>query len=85
MSRSVDKVEGIFFAIYYVFHLNGMALDSDTALAFEVHVVEYLGFHVLGLYGAGIFQQAVGEGGFAMVDMGYDTEIAYMFHSDVVI
>ena len=81
MSRSVDKVEHILLAVVLVFHLYGVTLDSDAALALEIHVVEHLGLHVLGGYGIGIFQQAVGQGRLAMVDVCYDAEIADILHS----
>ena len=57
-----------------------MALDGDTALTLEVHIVEHLSFG--NLYGLRTLQQSVGEGRFAMVDVGDDAEVAYMLHCD---
>ena len=85
MPRSVDKVEHISLAVYDVFHLYGMALDSDTSLSFEIHVVEHLCFHVLCGNGLGVFEQTVGKGRFAVVDMGYDAEVPDIFHSHFII
>ena len=53
-----------------------MRLDGDAAFAFEVHGVEHLGLHLTCREGAGQLQQAVGEGGFAVVDVRDDREIA---------
>ena len=81
MSRSVDEIEHIFLAVELVVHLDCVALDSDAALALEVHVIEHLGLHVLGGYGVGIFEKAVGKSALAVVDMRYDAEIADVLHS----
>ncbi|MPN11782.1 hypothetical protein SDC9_159090 [bioreactor metagenome] len=32
VSRSVNQVQGVFLAIMFMFHLNGVALDGDAAL-----------------------------------------------------
>ena len=81
VSRGVDEVERIQLSVGGgVLHLYGVALDGDSALALQVHVVEYLRLHVLGLDGAGVLEQTVCQGGFAVVDVGDYAEIANMFH-----
>lgn len=82
VARSVDEIEHIVLAVEPVVHLDCMALDCDATLAFEVHVVEHLRLEVLGSHGVGIFKQTVGKGALAVVDMGYDTEIADILHTD---
>jgi hypothetical protein len=55
---------------------DGGGLDGDAALALEVHGVEEL---LLGLAvgdGVGVLEQAVGEGGLAVVDVGDDGEVS---------
>ena len=44
MSRSINKVQDIFFSVMSIFHLYGMTLDGYTSFAFEVHVVQHLPF-----------------------------------------
>ena len=56
-------------------HGDRMALDGDAALLFQIHRVEVLlGEHAL-RHRVGVFQQAVGQRGFAMIDVGNDAEI----------
>ncbi len=81
MSRSVDKIERVVFSVKKIVHLYGVALDSDATLTLEIHVIEHLCLKVFFGYGMGIFQQAVGQGAFAMVDMGDYAEISDSFHS----
>lgn len=80
MSRSVDEVERIVLAVEMIIHLYGMTLYCDTAFAFEVHVVEHLCLDVFGIDCFGEFEQTVGQGAFAVVDMGDDAEVAYILH-----
>jgi hypothetical protein len=60
-----------------VVHPHRGGLDRDAALAFEVHGVEHLLAHLAGGDGAGDLEEAVGECGLAVVDVGDDAEIAY--------
>ena len=76
VTRSVDEVKGITLIV----HLNGVGLNGDTALFLQIHVVEHLIFHLLHVHRLRYFQHAVSESRFAVVDMRYDTKIAYIFH-----
>ena len=80
VSGSVDQIEGIMGAFEDIVHLYGMALDGDTSFALQVHVVEHLGFHVLGGNSISVLQQSVGQGAFAVVDVGNDAEVADILH-----
>ncbi len=80
MSRCVDKIECIVLTIESVIHLYGMALDSDTTLTLQVHVVKHLVLHFLGTNGFGKFQQAVGKSTLAMIDVSYYTEVSNILH-----
>ena len=55
-----------------------MTFNRDASLTLQVHVVEHLPFCYLNCFG--VFKQAVGEGALAMINVGYDTEIAYILH-----
>ena len=57
---------------------DGLRLDRDAALALQVHVVEHLIGHLPRGERAGGLDQAVGQGGFPVVDMRDDREIADM-------
>ncbi len=81
MSRSVDQIQLIVFAVQGIIHLNSLAFDGDTAFFFQVHIVEHL---VLGnSQGSGMLQQAVGKRAFAVINVGYDAKIANMVHPRV--
>ena len=77
VAGSVDQVELVGLAVVRgVHHADGVGLDGDAALAFEVHGVEDLGLHFARGERSGELQQAVGERGFAVVDVRDDREIA---------
>jgi len=56
-------------------HPHRVQLDRDAALALQVHGVEHLLAHLTFLERAGGLDQSVGEGGFAVVDVGDDTKL----------
>ncbi len=77
VAGGVDQVEDILLAVLGgVVDPHRLGLDRDAALAFDVHAVEHLLFHVAVGHGVGGLDQPVGERGFPVVDMGDDGEIA---------
>ena len=77
VAGGVDEIEGVFLAVGGgVVECHGVRLDGDTALAFQVHAVQQLRFHIPQSDGVGFFQQTVREGGFAVVNMGDDAKIS---------
>ena len=82
VSRRVDQVQDVHLAVAgTVLHLYGVALDGDALLALEVHVVQHLILHFALVERIGLFEQAVGQSRFTVIDMSYDTKVAYVFHS----
>ena len=61
VSRGVDKIEHVFLAVQFVIHLDGMALNCDTAFALEIHIVEHLRLHIFGGDSISVFKQTVGQ------------------------
>ena len=57
-----------------------MALDGDTLLTFQVHVVQNLVLHLTGTEGAGKFQQAVCQRGLTVIYMCNDAKVADVLH-----
>jgi hypothetical protein len=51
--------------------------DGDAAFAFKVHGIEELILEIALADGAGLEQELVREGAFAMIDVSDDGEIAY--------
>ena len=78
MSRRVDEVQDILLSVALILHLYGVALDGDTALALQIHVVEHLSLSHL--YGFGVFKQPVGKCRLAVVYMCDDAEIPDILH-----
>ena len=77
MTGRVHQVEDVVLAILGpIIEPDGLGLDGDAALALDIHRIEHLLAHVAQGHGAGGLDQPVGEGRFAMVDMGDDGEIA---------
>ena len=78
MTRGINQIEDIFFTIVHILHLDGVALDSDTTLTLQVHVIKHLSLSDLN--GLGEFQHPVCQRRLAMIDMRNDTEISDMIH-----
>ena len=77
VAGGVDQVQDVGLAVLgRVFDPHGVGLDGDAALALDIHAVQHLRLHVARGDRAGHLDQPVGEGGFAVVDMGHDGEIA---------
>ena len=78
MARSVDEVQGVDLPVDArpVPDAGGLQLDGDAALALDVHAVEELRLHVALGHGLGRFQEPVGQGRLAVVDVRDDAEVA---------
>ena len=84
MAGGINQVEDVELTIGgRVFHPGRLELDRDAALPLQVHVVEELLLHVPGRHRAGGLQQPVGQGRFAVVDVGNDAEIADPLNGNV--
>ena len=85
MARGVDKVELVGLAVLGgVVHGHGAGLDGDAALPLDVHVVQDLVFHGALVHALGQLQNTVRQGGFAVVDVCNDAEIADVVSCHVV-
>ena len=85
MAGRIDEVQLIKIAVVgAVVQAHGVGLDGDAALALQVHGIEDLFHHFALRKRAGDLQQAVGQGGFAVIDVRNDGEIADEFavHSE---
>ena len=79
MTRRVDEVQGIGLAVLRrVEDLYGAGLDGDAPLPLQIHVVQQLVCHLPLRHGVALFQQAIRQRGFTVVDVGDDGEIADM-------
>jgi hypothetical protein len=65
--------------------LDGVALDRDTALTFQIHIVKQLGLHIALTYGVGKLQQSIGQGTFTVVNVRNNAEVAYILLHKILI
>jgi len=80
MARGINEVELIGFAVIgLVAHCHGAGLDRDAALLLNVHVIQHLIGHGALVNAVGQLQHTVGQGGFAVVDVGNNAEVADVF------
>ena len=80
MSGGVDQVEFIVFAVLGgVTHADRVRLDGDPAFPFQIHAVQQLFLQIPLCNSVGVFQQAVRQCGFPVVNMSDNTKIANMF------
>ena len=57
MPGSIDQIQLIGFAILrLVRHADGVRLDSDAALSFQIHCIQHLGLHLTRGQGPSQFQ-----------------------------
>jgi hypothetical protein len=77
VSGSVDEVEDIALTVgRFIVKLDRTRLDGYSSFPLKIHIVEKLLFHVARGNGLRLLQETVGKGGFAVVDMRDDGEIA---------
>ena len=77
VARRVDEVQDVLLAILCrVGEPNRVRFDCDAALAFEIHRVEDLRFHLASLQRAGDLEKAVRQRRLAVVDVRDDREVA---------
>ncbi|MNJ57544.1 hypothetical protein D3C77_531360 [compost metagenome] len=82
MPRGVDQVQVVGLAVLrLVMQGGGLGLDGDAALAFDFHGIEHLRRHFAIRQSAAALDQAIGQGRFAMIDVGNDGEVANMLHA----
>lgn len=80
VSRSIDEIENIILPVLsMITQSNGASLDGNAPLPLDIHIVQQLIFHIPQRNGTGFFQNTVGQGGFSMIDMSDDTEVADIF------
>ena len=76
MAGRVAQVELVSLAVLRgVHHADGVGLDGDAALPFQVHGVEDLGLHLARGERSGEFQQTVSQRGLAVVDVRDDRDV----------
>ncbi|VTR65980.1 hypothetical protein DESC_40011 [Desulfosarcina cetonica] len=81
VTRRVDQVEVVGLAILgLVWQTNGLALDRDAALPFDIHAVQNLILEIAVANNFTRLDQPVRQGRLAVIDMGDNAEVSYVFH-----
>ena len=57
-----------------------MALDGDTTLTLQVHIIKDLVLHLFGTHCFGELKQSIGKCALAMVDVSYYAKVSYILH-----
>ena len=80
MAWGVDKIEFVGDAIFrLVGHGHRVRFDGNSFFPLQIHGVEELILFLAMRNGIGGLQQAVGQGGFAVIDVSDDREISGEF------
>ncbi len=80
VSRRIDQVQVVLLSIRRpVIEANRLGFDGYAPLPLQLHAVEDLVGHFPLGEGAGGLDKPIGNGGFAMVNMGDDRKISYIF------
>ena len=79
VSRCVDEVQLVHLTILTaVVEPDGLRLDGDAALPLKIHAVKHLRLHLALAERARVLDETVGDGRFAVINMGDDGKIADM-------
>ena len=79
MARRVDEIELTRPAVSgLMVERDALRLDGDAALPLQLHRVQHLRRHVPLAQTAAVLNEAVGQGRFAVIDVGDDREVADM-------
>ena len=77
MSGCIDEIENIFLPVSgTIDQTDGLGLNRDTAFPLKIHVVEHLVLHLTAGEQTCLFNHAVRQRGFAVIDVGDNTEIS---------
>ena len=81
MPRRVDEVELVDLSVLgLVFECCRLGFDRNAALAFKIHAVEDLFAHFAVGKTAAALNESIGQGGFAVVDVGDDRKVSNVLH-----
>ena len=77
----VDQVELVALPVLGVIQKgDALGLDRDAALTLQIHGIQHLFLHFTGVQAAAELDEPVRERGFAVIDVGNDAEVPYVFH-----
>ena len=75
----IDEVELVIFAVFcFIIYFYCAGFDGNTALTFQLHIIQKLVFHLTKADGGGFLQNSVSQSGFTVVNMSNNRKIADM-------
>ena len=81
VSRSINQVELIHLPVAcFIVERGGLRFNGNAALFFDVHGIEHLRTHFAQIQTATVLDKTVSKRRFAVVDVGNNGEIPYVFH-----
>jgi hypothetical protein len=81
VARCVNQIQGIGVAVACrIRQADRLAFYRNASFSFDIHRIEQLVFEFAGSHQVAELDHPVGKGRFAVIDMGYYTEIADMIH-----
>ena len=84
MAGGVDQVKDVLLPVLRaVDRAHRLRLDRNAALALQIHIVQDLVLHLAARQQAGLLDDAVGQRGFTVIDMGNDAKIADVILRDI--
>ena len=76
MTGRVDQVKFVNLPVERVINRDGPGLDRDSALAFQIHVIEQLLAELAMRNRSRLEQELIGERALTMIDVSHDRKIA---------
>ncbi len=76
MPGCIDHVERVSLAVFRPGHADGLTLNRDTSLAFDIHSIEILGAHVSGFDNSRQLQHPVRQRRLSVINVRNDRKIA---------
>ncbi|MNL37675.1 hypothetical protein D3C87_1598350 [compost metagenome] len=81
MAWSVDEIQLISFTIKgFVVERHALRFDGNTAFAFQVHGVQYLGFHFTIRQATANLDNTVRQRRLTVVNVSNDRKVTYVLH-----
>ncbi len=80
MTGRINQIQGVGFTILFVIHLDGVTLNGNAFFTLKIHAVQHLVHHLTVGKRRSLFEHAVGQGRFTVVNMSDDAKISKMFH-----
>lgn len=80
MTGGINQIKHVVFAMALVIHLNRVALNGNSPLSFQIHIIQSLRLQLSHANCLGLFQQTICKGALPMINMRNYAKIPDLFH-----